>query len=298
MSTKQIETILKDHFNVSALAIEAQPAYGGDIHSSFILHLTGANDVPQQLFAKLNSGVGARVLKSEFESLLVINRQVPALYPKPLLYHADQDRAVLIMSFHHIAPLSAANAAQAGRALAHQHKHTNDQFGWENDNFIGLTPQPNQWTTAWAEFFREQRLQPMLERAMLAGLGDEYAQKVRNIIASLNELLSHSVSPSLVHGDLWSGNLGVDAQANTAVFYDPAPYYADREVDIAMTKLFGRQPDAFYRAYQEVWPLESGYTQRRDIYNLYHALNHVVLFGGSYNGLVNGLANSFLDQSI
>ena len=155
------------------------------------------------------------------------------------------------------------------------------------DSYIGMTPQANQWMDSWVNFFREQRLLPMLARAKQAGLSSSSVAKVNGVIDSLDELLPHQVVPSLVHGDLWSGNLSLDCATSKPLFYDPAPYYGDREVDIAMTQLFGRQPDTFYQAYNEVWPLENGYQDRRAVYNLCPALNHVTLFGLSYSGLVD-----------
>ena len=289
--TNYIETVLKEHFSVANLKVDCVPVSGGDIHSSVELNLTGGRSLPNRLFGKFNSDFGVDVLKTEFESLKIINELLPSLYPQALLFDRSQGEGGLIMQFHNLTSLNNSNAADAGRALAEQHKQSNGEFGWVSDNYIGMTPQSNQWTSNWVDFFREQRLLPMLERAKVEGLSGASASKVGDVIASLNEVLSHEVIPSLVHGDLWSGNLGFDRNASKPLFYDPAPYYGDREVDIAMTELFGRQPDTFYHAYDEVWPLDSGYEDRRAIYNLYHALNHVVLFGLSYSSLVDGCLN-------
>jgi len=288
LTLKQIESILESHFETSYLSVQLQVIGGGDTHSSATLLLTGDEKLPEQLFAKFNSGQGAEVLKTEFDSLKIINKLAPELYPQPLLFHRVKDEAVLIMSFHNLVSLSASSSADAGQALAKQHKLSHDEFGWSNDNYIGLTPQSNQWMPSWSNFFREQRLLPMLSRAQAAGLSRVSASGVKRVISGLGDILCHTVVPSLVHGDLWSGNLSFDTDSVKPLLYDPAPYYGDREVDIAMTELFGRQADAFYQAYKEVWPLESGYEKRRATYNLYHALNHVVLFGPSYNGLVDG----------
>ena len=202
------------------------------------------------------------------------------------MFDDSGSKAYLVMDYHHLESLNGDNAAQAGLALAQQHKVTNEQFGWDSDNYIGLTPQSNRWASNWCSFFKEQRLLPILQRAQHRGLSKHNVQRVHNLIDVLEQILSHQVLPSLVHGDLWSGNASFDSQRQTPLFYDPAPYYGDREVDIAMTELFGRQPNDFYQSYQAEWPLEEGYEQRKAVYNLYHALNHVVLFGLSYNGLV------------
>lgn len=289
-----IETILKEYFSLNSLCIDCLPVSGGDAHESVELVLSANKDLPSKLFAKLNSESGVDVLKTEFESLKFINDLIPDLYPQVLLFGDIQGEAALIMQFYNLVPLSSANAADAGRTLAEQHKKSQDKFGWASDNYIGMTPQSNSWTLNWVDFFREQRLLPMLDRARREGLSSVSVSQVNEVISGLGGLLSHEVLPSLVHGDLWSGNLGFDRDALKPLFYDPAPYYGDREVDLAMTQLFGRQPNAFYQAYEEVWPLESGHQNRRPVYNLYHALNHVALFGLSYGDLVDDCLDQVL----
>ena len=286
-----IKTVLEKHFSVESLSVDCVPIGGGDIHSSVELNLIGGRALPKKLFGKFNSGVGVDVLKTEFESLKLINVLLPSLYPQALLLDCSKNEGALIMQFHNLASLTNSNAGDAGRALAEQHKQSHDEFGWESDNYIGMTPQANKWTSNWVDFFREQRLLPMLDNAMAKGLSQASALRVNGVISNLNQLLPHKVIPSLVHGDLWSGNLAWDCGTSKPLFYDPAPYYGHREVDLAMTKLFGQQPNSFYHAYDEVWPLEKGHESRVAIYNLYHALNHVVLFGLSYSSLVDGCLN-------
>ena len=285
---------LKKYFQVDNLTIDYTPISGGDIHSNFELKLSGDEVLPCRLFAKFNSGMGVDVLKTEFESLTLVNELFPDFYPQVLLFDDSGSEGALIMHFHRLISLSGSNAADAGRALAEQHKRTNDDFGWESDNYIGVTPQYNRWTSSWVDFFREQRLLPMLDRAEAKGLPRSSVSRVNEVASGLNEILSHKVIPSLVHGDLWSGNLGLDLDTSKPLFYDPAPYYGDREVDIAMTELFGRQAESFYQAYNEVWPLGAGYDERRAVYNLYHALNHVSLFGLSYESLADECLNQLL----
>jgi protein-ribulosamine 3-kinase len=160
--------------------------------------------------------------------------------------------------------------AAMGRALANLHRQTGPRFGWSRDNYIGLAPQVNAWRGAWADFFRECRLKPQLERARLELRWER-----------IDELLKgHSPAPSLLHGDLWTGNAGFTAEG--PVVFDPAVYYGDRETDVAMTELFGGFPREFYEAYDDVLPLDPGYEERKHLYNLYHLLNHLNLFGGGY----------------
>jgi protein-ribulosamine 3-kinase len=152
--------------------------------------------------------------------------------------------------------------------LASLHRQTGPRFGWHRDNYIGLAPQINGWRDDWAEFFIECRLRPQFERA---GLKGEFFEKL---------LRNHRPQPSLLHGDLWSGNAGFIAEG--PVVFDPAVYYGDREADLAMTELFGGFPDEFYAAYDAAWPRERGYESRKHLYNLYHLLNHLNLFGSGY----------------
>ncbi len=155
---------------------------------------------------------------------------------------------------------------------------TQPQFGWQEDNYIGTTIQPNKWSNNWRTFFIEQRiawqLQLLQEKSITFG-------DTEHILALCKEVLQHhQVQPSLLHGDLWQGNIGFTS--NAAYVFDPACYYGDREVDIAMTELFGHFPQAFYDGYQQQFPLSNNYEQRKLLYNFYHILNHCNLFAGQY----------------
>jgi protein-ribulosamine 3-kinase len=160
--------------------------------------------------------------------------------------------------------------------LAKVHRTAAPRFGWQRDNYIGSTPQRNGWCEDWREFWIERRVGPQLELARRNGF--------RVAEPPLGSLDGHRPQPSLLHGDLWSGNAGFTAEG--PVIFDPAVYYGDREADLAMTELFGGFPGTFYEAYHAAWPLEPGYEQRKHLYNLYHLLNHLNLFGGSYLGQV------------
>jgi protein-ribulosamine 3-kinase len=160
--------------------------------------------------------------------------------------------------------------------LANAHRKPGPRFGWAHDNYIGATPQQNGWCDDWAEFWYERRLKPQLDMARASGFA------LPDVPSSL--LKGHQPQPTLLHGDLWSGNAGFTAQG--PVVFDPAVYYGDREADLAMTELFGGFPKAFYRAYDEAFPLAEGYERRKHLYNLYHLLNHLNLFGSGYLGQV------------
>ena len=169
-----------------------------------------------------------------------------------------------------------------GVMLAELHRNAGQRFGWHRDNYIGATPQQNGWCDDWAEFWRERRLRPQFERA---GLKSEFFEKL---------LQNHHPQPSLLHGDLWNGNVGFTAEG--PVIFDPAVYYGDREADLAMTELFGGFPPEFYASYKENYPLEAGYESRKHLYNLYHLLNHLNIFGGGYLGQVQATLGFLRDS--
>ena len=168
-----------------------------------------------------------------------------------------------------------------GQQLAKLHRHTQKQFGWHRDNTIGLTPQRNDQSSDWMVFFREHRLQFQLELAAANGFGGELLELGAKLCEQLDKLFDdYDPAASLLHGDLWGGNWGnVDGEP---VVFDPAVYYGDRESDIAMTRLFGGFGQAFYEAYNSSWPMQQGHVARLKLYQLYHVLNHLNLFGRGY----------------
>ena len=168
-----------------------------------------------------------------------------------------------------------------GGQLAKLHRHTKEQFGWFRDNTIGPTPQRNNLSDNWIDFFREHRLQFQIDLA--AANGYDLQESGARLSDRLPDLFTnYEPVPSLLHGDLWAGNWGnVDGEA---VIFDPAVYYGDRESDIAMTMLFGGFGKAFYDGYEAEWPMAPGHDKRLQLYQLYHVLNHLNLFGSSYLG--------------
>lgn len=197
----------------------------------------------------------------------------------------------LVLSYVPLQRLTDKGYALAGMQLARCHQAQKKQHGWYENNLIGATPQINDWQPDWPDFFINQRLKPQIERLNHSSL---------NALSSRLDVFHrcferYQPEPSLLHGDLWAGNLAANEQGEP-LFYDPASYYGDRETDIALTELFGGFPQTFYRSYDSVWPLDAGYISRRPWYQLYHVLNHANLFGGHYvddahqrlRSLVNG----------
>ncbi len=187
----------------------------------------------------------------------------------------------------------AATEALLGERLALLHRHTEDRYGWFRDNTIGLTPQVNSWCDDWVGFFRRYRIEFQLELARANGYGGELADVGERLSQRLPELFTgYKPLASLCHGDLWGGNWG--SVNGEPVIYDPAVYYGDRESDIAMTMLFGGFGKPFYEAYEKAWPMAAGHEQRIRLYQLYHALNHLNLFGRGYLSQVRGLIRQLL----
>jgi fructosamine-3-kinase len=216
--------------------------------------------------------------------------------PKPLCHGISDGQSYLVMEA--ITSGQGGHGGQAtatlGTQLAQMHRCTQDQFGWLRDNTIGSTPQHNTQDGDWTQFWREQRLGFQLELAACNGYRGELQRKGAQLMAALDGILDgHRPLPSLLHGDLWSGNYSVDDQGRPVIF-DPATYYGDREADLAMTELFGGFGSEFYRAYRQEWPLDDGYPRRRTLYNLYHILNHLNLFGGGYAGQAEQMMDSLL----
>lgn len=173
--------------------------------------------------------------------------------------------------------------ARFGAELASLHRHTARRFGWHRDNTIGPSPQVNTPDDDWSRFWRCRRLACQLELAARRGYTGELQEAGERLIGNLDRLLAdHEPAASLLHGDLWGGNWA--AVAGRPVVFDPAVYYGDRETDLAMTRLFGGFGPAFYRAYDKAWPPDPGREQRLGLYQLYHVLNHLNLFGAGYLG--------------
>lgn len=180
-----------------------------------------------------------------------------------------------------------------GEELAVLHEHTGPQYGFDRDNFIGRLPQTNESERTWPCFFRTRRLEPQVEMARERGRWQsEWDAPLEALYRRLPDLLPEQPDRSMLHGDLWSGNFMVTAIGEAALV-DPAAYYGHREADLAMTELFGGFDKAFYRAYRSAHPLEPGYEERRDIYNLYHLINHLNHFGGRYAGSVGSTLQAF-----
>ena len=206
----------------------------------------------------------------------------------------------LVLEMIHEAPQKDGFFESFGRAFAKLHDHRGPSFGFPHDNFIGSTAQCNQPLDGfgWPEFFLERRLRFQAKLAASRGHGREIEHLLDHAEGRLAELLGAEIElPSILHGDLWSGNFIVDERGE-ACLIDPAAYYGHREADLAMTRLFGGFGSAFYSAYDEALPLAPGHEDRLPIYQLYHLLNHLNLFGSAYYAQCMRILQRYANQWI
>ncbi|MBW4514401.1 MAG: fructosamine kinase family protein [Timaviella obliquedivisa GSE-PSE-MK23-08B] len=274
-----------------------RPVGGGSINQAYALSDSAPNRDRSDAstlayFVKINQASRVAMFEAEALALSQIAAAKSIRVPHPICWGTVDGTAYIVLEWLDLGYGDHQAWEEMGQNLAALHRVTHSQgFGWEQSNTIGSTPQINSWKTSWLEFFTEHRLGYQFHLSRRKGGRFPQAEK---LLAALPEILAgHEPQPSLVHGDLWSGNAAVTRQGE-AVIFDPAAYFGDREVDIAMTQLFGSFPANFYSAYNEAFPLLAGYPQRRILYNLYHVLNHFNLFGGSYESQANQMIESLL----
>lgn len=252
--------------------------------------------VKQNYFIKFNYTNCLDIFVAEAESLRELAQANIIKVPIPLCWGATQTHAYLITQYIALRDMTPVASVRLGELLAMMHRITHDQFGWHRDNYLGSTLQSNDRGKNWIEFWKKHRLGVQLTLAMENGYGAPLQDKGNYLLSDLDKFFSHyEPLPSLLHGNLWLGNCATDVEGAPVIF-DPAVYYGDREIDLAVTELFGGFPQQFYDAYQEIWPLDKGYTVRKHLYNLYHILNHLNLFGGSYLKQAEDMITSLLSE--
>ena len=273
-------------------AILAASAVGGGC----ISHATRIRTVRGEWLVKWGRGEVGRTFTAEAAGLEVLHRAAsPLIIPKPVLWDAatDDQAGFILMAWIESGGRGAEFWEAFGRGLSDLHRFKSDRFGFQIDNYIGRLPQRNDWEDSWPEFFRSRRIEPQVALAVDRGRWDSsWSEPLDRLYGRLSDLLPPDPEPSILHGDLWSGNFMVDSKGRP-VLVDPASYFGHREADLAMTELFGGFDQRFYAAYKEAWPLDSGYEERRDLYNLYHLINHLNHFGGGYAGSVESILLRF-----
>ncbi len=291
---RAVETALEEHHGGPARIVSSQGVSGGCIHDSRLLELEDG----RRFFLKaddVSGGPAEDVFEREAEGLAALAAAGALRVPRDALPGRAGDTAFLVMEAIPTGQPGTRFWEDFGRGFAELHRRTaaapgeatGDErpaaFGFPHDNYLGGTPQPNPWSDDWPTFFREHRLGHQLELARRRGRSTAELERLGERLAErLDELIGLPEEPGcLLHGDLWSGNFLADDSGDPTIL-DPAAYFGHREADLAMTRLFGGFHSRFYAAYEEAWPLPAGSRERQEIYQLYHLLNHLNLFGGGY----------------
>ena len=262
------------------IAARASPAPraqgGGSINAAWrVATESGA------IFLKTGPAAAFEQLDAEADGLCELARAAAVRVPRVLCAGQCGADAFLALEWLELGAGGGDAARALGRGLAAQHRQVQDTFGWHRDNTIGSTPQVNTPERDWIRFFREHRLVFQLELAATNGYTGELQEQGYALVERVERLFDgYEPEASLLHGDLWGGNWGV--ADGEPVIFDPAVHYGDRECDLAMTLLFGGFGPEFYAAYEEAWPPGPGHRKRVPLYQLYHVLNHLNLFGRSY----------------
>jgi fructosamine-3-kinase len=256
---------------------ERSAVTGGSINSAWNVSGSGA-----RYLVKVNRAERAVIFESEAAGLEELARAAILRVPRTITYGENGEASWIVLQWLELTRRTSESDAALGRQLARLHRVTAERFGWKRDNTIGSNAQPNGWAADWIAFWQERRLGFQLDLARRKGYEGTLQTRGRALAENVRHFFpGYRPAPSLLHGDLWSGNAASDLSGAPVVF-DPAVYYGDREADIAMTELFGGFSSAFYAAYREAFPLDIGYAVRKNLYNLYHVLNHLNIFGGAY----------------
>jgi fructosamine-3-kinase len=278
---KQWQTIARHIEQTSGrnfLVKQQQSLSGGSINAAYLL--TG--DGGEQYFVKTNQSGRQDMFEAEARGLQALASSKTLKVPLPLCFGDDQKQSYIVMEY--LDMCGRADQSVLGEQFAAMHGNTAKQFGWEIDNTIGATHQPNAWADNWLDFWREKRLGYQLQLAAQRGYGGELQSLGEKLLIEMPTLfIGREIKPSMLHGDLWGGN-AAGLKDGTPVIFDPAFYYGDREADLAMTYVFGGFGPDFYASYQNAFPLDDGFAVRKIFYNIYHIINHLNMFGGGYHG--------------
>lgn len=272
-----IQRLIREKEGKSLSLRKVGSSHGGCIHDSGVW-----SDGNDRYFVKCNSVEALEQFEAEADGLTAVQSTGAIRVPNVVGVGVGGGQAFLVMEALELSNRAPAGGwAEMGKKLAKMHRCLGENFGWQRNNFIGSTTQSNARHESWAEFFVRERLRPQFELAVVNGFAFDGVDK---FLVRVGELLqNHQPQPSLLHGDLWSGNAAFTTSGDP-VIYDPAVYYGDQECDLAFSEFFGGFPSEFYRGYQEEWLVDKGFDQRKGLYNLYHVLNHANLFGGGYTG--------------
>ena len=284
--------VLESIYGQPVEILSSESVGGGSINQTKALTLSNRETV----FLKINAHPPNNFFKAEARGLDLLRQTKggPGV-PKPLGLEPGPRPRFLLMEYVEKSSPTKEFYFQFAQALARMHRSSWDAHGLDHDNYIGSTVQKNTPEKDGLKFFRDHRIRFQQELARASGKLPQPLDKRLDILSDRLEFLldTSGEQPALLHGDLWSGNFFQAKSDRQPCIFDPAVYYGFRESDLAMTQLFGSLPNSFYRAYHEAFPLNPGYEERRDIYNLYHMLNHLNLFGNSYLASVESIVNRF-----
>jgi protein-ribulosamine 3-kinase len=263
---------------------------GGSICDSRLLETSKG-----KYFLKMNhSSQTFEMFESEVSGLQLLSSAGLIKIPEVIYYSQADNVSFLLLEYIERGTPSAAFWIDFGVQLAALHQITNKYFGLDSDNFIGSLAQSNQPTDKWVDFFINERLQKQIELAIEQNAIDKITiSKFELLFKKLPDIFPEE-QPALIHGDLWNGNFLVNSNGKPVIF-DPSVCFAHREMDLAMSHLFGGFDQLFYEAYHEFFPIEKGFDQRLEIYQLYYLMVHVNLFGGGYLKSVKNILSRFVD---
>lgn len=274
-----------------------RPSGAGCINETYEIYGQGIDSV----FVKVGSANQLDMYEKEARGLELLRQceaiRVPTVYGSAVL----DKSAILALEFIALSPVRSAQEARFGAALAQLHSIRGQGFGLGYNNYIGRTHQINDWaahdrTAQWWPFYVERRLLPQCKLAQMKGMRAELIRQLERLMERIPErLLDHAPQPVLVHGDLWSGNMAVD-QSGMPTLFDPAVYFGDAETDLAMIRMFGSPGAGFFAAYHSILPQKEGHELRRNLYDLYHWLNHFNLFGVGYLGQVEVTLDTLINE--
>lgn len=273
--TSHLESGLSQSLNTPVRVLSSGSVGGESINQTFKLETTAG-----QFFLKQNSAVRfPGMFAAEMKGLNLLAENSEFIVPRPISHLEYGGQQFLVMEWVETGAPLPDSYQDLGRMLAGLHRCSTTSFGLDHDNYIGSLPQSNNQHAAWAEFYWTERLLPQFKLSEASGLGSGLKDDFNRLEARIGSLFP-SESPSLIHGDLWSGNYMISVEGPT--IFDPAVYYGHREMDLAMMKLFGGFPAEVFEAYNDSFPLEAGWEDRIPFGQLYPLMVHVNLFGGSY----------------
>ena len=291
MSDAAIRAGLARLLHIDILATPAQHIAGGCINQCFRYRTLNGS-----VFVKVSDEKSLDIFQAEAVGLQDL-RSVDAMrIPEVFGVGLHEGIAMLALEWIDLHRTTSTSDAKLGELLAKQHRVVKPLYGYKRANFIGNTPQVNLWSRDWLNFWRERRFEAQLNLMESKGADSDFVERATFLSVLMDGFFTSYVPiASLLHGDLWSGNYAADV-SGAPVLFDPAVYYGDRECDIAMTNLFGGFSGEFYSAYQGAWPLDDGWQQRVELYNLYHVLNHFNLFGGGYLAQAEAMVNRLMSE--